>query len=416
MNSGNEAPARIRDAAARLLLGADLDDLTAFVTAVRLAGEAGVAPSTLRALYPPEGNGRGGVRNSAQAAVRRVLTEPASDRRIVQAALERLLSSTIEAARASGRPPGMDEVFAGLAQLVVECASGSLAFSFSEQFLAAVVSTGDEEVRVRNALGLDTYLTTYSVMVERLCDLTGREPVEGVGPSNLALAVILAFDGAVMNLRLTPELGAAPVRHLFVAIWTGLTRRRGDVDDLLEHRVADPSDDPLSEDELDRLSAAIRRLHDRVGWGGVNLRKVGQLSGLRSGRLAQVMPDRDHLAGIAWADVCLDVTRDCPPGTPVAEVALILVEAACSHRALVGSVLRAGLGADGPPGWWTVPGRGEGPLIDALTSAAGGPAPEVAAVVVDAVLLGAAHDAAAPVLEQVVANLLGADLRRSDAQ
>ena len=164
--------------------------------------------------------------------------------------------------------------------------------------------------------------------------------------------------------------------------------------------------DELSALVYDRAPVGLCVLDHQLRYVSINER-LAELSGLPPGRLAEVAPDRDHLAGIAWVDVCHDVSRACPRGTPVDEVARALVDAVCSHRALVGSLLRAGLAPGGPPSWWPVPGRGAGPLIDALTDATGGPPGEAAAVVVDAVLLGAAHDAPRPVLEQVVTGLLG---------
>ena len=407
MNPTSGAADRIREAALRMVHDATLDDLASFVTATRLAAEAGVSPSTLQALFPPEAAGGGRVRTTAQAAMRSAVVGPAFDGRPVATVVEGFLTGLEDAAGSGRSRPSVSELFDGLARLAADYATGPLTVEYNREFLAAAAAGADDVLRLDAAEWHRTVLAEWAAVAERLCQLTGRSLVEGVTPEAVALAFVMAFDGAVLNLRMVRGAEPEGVRRLFEAIWGGLTRRPDDLDDLLAHRVAVLSDQPFGPSELDAVTGAVRRLNDRVGWGGVTLRKVGQLSGLPPGRLAEVAPDRDHLAGIAWVDVCHDVSRACPRGTPVDEVARALVDAVCSHRALVGSLLRAGLAPGGPPSWWPVPGRGAGPLIDALTDATGGPPGEAAAVVVDAVLLGAAHDAPRPVLEQVVTGLLG---------
>ncbi|MFZ4520024.1 MAG: hypothetical protein ACOYOP_16665, partial [Microthrixaceae bacterium] len=231
MSPRADAAVRIREAVARLLVAADLDDLAAFITATRLAREAGVSPSTLQALHPPGTTANGGVRTSAQTAVRSAVRDPSFDGGAVHAAVEALVVEALGAAEEDGDPPGMPEVLAGLADLAVEAAVGELADLYTQDFLMALVARDDDELRTAAASELHSFLAAHTTLARRLCEMTGREPVEGVSYRDLAVSAMLAFDGAVLNVRLDPELGAEAVQRLLLAVWTGLTRRVGDVDD-----------------------------------------------------------------------------------------------------------------------------------------------------------------------------------------
>ena len=352
-----------------LLAGATLDDLTAFITAARLSRVSGVSGGAIYSAFAPGPGVGGATRSGPQAAARHTFIHPSYD----ADAVTQLAMAIVEAAVVQGNDgtTGLDlpAVTDSIADLVLEGVDGSLARNYSQLWLAAAVALNDPEIRQVGREEYRSYFEGYGVMVAELLRLSGREPLEGTSVDQLAAVLVTAVDGAVLQLRFDPDLGRDHTVRLVLGLWAGLTRPVGDPDDLLERRVAGPLSGPVTAEEAPAVEAAVRRLHDRAGWGAVSLRKVAQLSGVPVVRLATRYPDRHHLAPVVWAGLSSAVAgADRAPGTGpagrVVAMVMDLADMACSHRALAASLLRARL-CDGA----VTGGTGADPVVDPLVGA-----------------------------------------------
>lgn len=333
----------LRDAAVEMLASLTLDDVTAFVTVRRLADGAGLSSGAVYSTYVPESGVGGRARSAPQVAARdaflsveamsEAATGPAADR--VRGAI----------ADADADAQSLLDILAVPAVATARASDGDDGWVTTFQLLGAVVAPHDPEVGaiVRSVnLGFDE---SMGALVPALLEHTGRELVDGFDARDFARLSNVAFSGCAQRFRVNPEQDPSLLATMYKALWVALTRPIDARDDTLGHRLAVRGRRPLDADEQEAVRAAVLRVTERAGWPAVTLAKVGQIAKVDDARLAGLYPTRHDLATVVWSEVVDDLERRdsarSPMEPPERLAALVddIVDAACSQRALVASLL-----------------------------------------------------------------------------
>ncbi|UDY34620.1 hypothetical protein [Dermatobacter hominis] len=336
---------RLREASARLLSGATLDDVTAFITVNRLTAASGLSSGAIYSAFASDG-----ARSAPQAAARQLFLSirPQDDPMVIEI-LEQLHGSMDDADDAEQR---FVETLAELAAApVVASARSSEPWDYTHLWLAAAVAINDEEVRdaVRHVYVENT--RTYERAIARALELVGRTPVEGIDIHMLASMLVAGADGAAVRLRFDPDADPDLVRLTYLSTIASMTRRVDEADDLFASRVISsyrPQPQPV---HLDDVRDAVRAVDEREGWAAVTVTRIVTLTGIAESAFVAMYPTRHHLATFIWDDVLGTVERrararqSLDASVQVVELVADLAETACARRSLVASLLTARLHA-----------------------------------------------------------------------
>lgn len=336
----------LHEAAAELLAGVTLDDLTAFVTVGRLAAEAGVSNGAIYSAYQPTHGINGRPRSAPQAAVRDMFLSVGAPVEAlgldVIGAIERL------ARQGSTSSEIIESVAEVLARVHAATGRGENGWMFTHLLLASSTAVNDPETRMVARDLFEVAVRHYAVVVGVILELTERAPAEGVTVEELARMLVDVAVAGSMRLRVDLDAEPGVVAALFTAVFAGATRRRDDHEDDLLGRLS-VLNRSVTADERDRIVAAVARIVDRSGWEEVTLTRVGKLAGVDRSSLVAFAPTRHHLATSVWADVAASIGRRAQnravldPEVRLVELVNDVADAACSRRALVASLLHARL-------------------------------------------------------------------------
>jgi hypothetical protein len=398
---GGGAGARVRRGGARdalvraaqeLVAEATLDDLTAFITVSRLKERTGLSSGAIYSAFSPSAGVGARARSAPQAVARRgVLATP--DHRDDELTL-RVVQTLAELVGAAAEGDGLlvDAIADRVAEAVMAAARGEMAGQYTHTWIAAAVSLHDPEVAAALEEAYGRYRQWYAALIAELLALSGREPADGLDLETLADLLVTVADGTAMRVRFDRGLDERFISTAIVACWAGATRRRGVTDELLGHRIAVPTSHAADAAELEAIEAAVRRVRERAGWPAVTLHKVAQLAGTSDSRLAGLFPTRDHLARLLWEPIVDRLVRrsGARSGAPVEELVHDLADAVCSERTLVASLLRVRLATQDLDDRAADPAERPADLLAEALPADVDARREVAAHVVDGMLLRAA--------------------------
>lgn len=341
------ARGELREEARRLLAEATFDDLTAFVTVRRLTERTGYSSGAVYSAFQPSPGVVGRSRSAPQSAARDALLDfdAATDEQT--AFLDELVASGIEEFGAD--VPALLEWLATMAAAPMVASAravdGDDGWWFTQYLLAAAVQPNDPQVAGKFRDELRNYDHQVEPPLAALLDFTKRELVDGVDLATFATLYNSVLDGCQFRLRLDEEADPSILATMYQALWIGLTRTTDSSDDRRGHRLAVPGWRPLGDDELEAVRAAVLRVTERAGWAAVTLAKVGQLAGVPDARLAGHYTSRHELSGIAWEAVVDGIERrdrarvGLGPADRLGTLVDDIVDAACSQRALVASLL-----------------------------------------------------------------------------
>jgi len=335
---------RLHATAVRLLAEATLDDLAAFATVGRLAGEAGLSSGAIYSAFPTPPTSE---RTAPQAVMRDAfLAFDFTDQEIVSGVAE-LFDSTIASPEDTGRL--LEELADRVADPVVDGVRNPDRWAYTHLWLGAAIAKNDPEVTSM----LQTYYhgieEEYASVVAKILDSTGRAPIGDLGAHGIARVLIAAVDGAAIRLRIDPTVDGTLVSTILLGVFAALTRRIDEEDDLFARRIAVVGDGTPEPALLDAVATAVRRVEAAEGWPAVTLPRIAEMAGIAEVSLVAVYPTRHHLARIAWDDVVDRLGRRAASrsqidlDTQVVQLVTDIAEAACSQRSLVSSMLTARL-------------------------------------------------------------------------
>ncbi len=390
---------RLREATARLLATATLDDLTTFVTVSRLTAESGLSSGAIYSAYSSDGG-----RSAPQAAARDVFLSigPEDDEMVIEI-LEQLHAS-MDAAE------DQDQRFVEtLAQLaadpVIESALSTEPWDYTHVWLAAAVALNDEEVRDLVCRLYTENTRAYERAMARALDLAGRTLVDGIDLHTFASLLVAGADGAALRLRLDPQADPDLVRLSYLSTFASMTRRADESDDLFASRLLAAHRPTPQAVHVDDIRQAVRDVTTREGWAAVTVSRTVAQTGIPEAVFVAMYPTRHHLAVFVWEDVLGTVERRARArrglGTEAQVVELVtdLAESACARRLLVASLLTARLHAAATSDGGALDPSSER-LVALLAELLDGAAEEVRTVAaraaVDALLMGAAASEAEP--------------------
>ncbi len=353
--TGGSASARDRleETARRLLAGATLDDLTAFVTVSRLTEGSGLSSGAVYSTFAP-GPGVGNrTRTAPQAAARAAFRslDPESDE-MVEA-----IHDSLGAALAQGEQEGLEFLLTVAEMLVAPITTsarglhGDDGWTYTHLFLGAATALNDPEVSEFLSRSYEDYDRVYEPGLEVLLRLSGRVLIDGVDIHQLSQMLISVGDACALRCRVAPSTDPSILTRMYIAIWVAMTRRVDARDDQLGLRLAILGQNPLGDEESDAVRSAVLRVTSRAGWPAVTLAKVAQLAGIPDARLAGVYPSRHDLSVLVWDDLVAGVQRrdaarqELTPDVRLASLLEDVCDTACSQRALTASLLIARLGA-----------------------------------------------------------------------
>lgn len=344
---------RLEEAARRLLAGATLDDLSAFVTVNRLTEHSGLSSGAVYSAFSPgpgiDSRTRTAPQEVARAAFRSL--DPQSDE-MVEA-----VHDSLGAAIAQGESEGLEFLLTVAEMLVAPITAaarglnGDDGWSYTHLFLGAATALNDPEVAEFLSRAYEEYDRVYEPGLEVLLRLSGRVLIDGVDIHQLSQMLISVGDACALRSRVAPNTDPSIMTRMYVAIWVAMTRRVDARDDQLGHRLAILGQDPLGDEESEAVRAAVLRVTSRAGWPAVTLAKVAQLAGISDTRLVGVYPSRHDLSVIVWADLIAGVRRrdaarsEMPSDVRLATLLEDICDTACSQRALTASLLIAHLSA-----------------------------------------------------------------------
>lgn len=337
---------RLREAGARLLAGATLDDLTAFVTVGRLAEESGLSNGAIYSAYRPSPGIGGRGRSAPQAVVRDMFTSNGD-------AGHELVGEVLEAVDGfirAGTPESemVQELAAIIGAAVERAGRGEHGVVFTRLWLGAATALNDPEVLDAVVPAVHEVERRFAELAVVLLDLTGRELVDGVSLVQLARMLVDVANAGALRVRLEPGTPAGVVARLLSFTFAATTRRVGEEDDDLDQRLVSGIA-PASTAEVERIGAEVRGLVERQGWQAVTLGRIQERTGIERSVIVATAPTRHHLATFVWSDVVEPIVRRAAartglgPDVQVVELVRDVADAACSRRALVASLLRSRL-------------------------------------------------------------------------
>jgi hypothetical protein len=232
-------PARLRDAARRLIAAATLDDFTSFITVRRLTEDTGLSSGAVYSAFAPDTGVGARSRSAPQAAGRDAFWSLSAENDSVVQAMRELFLQLVDVGEVEGQEL-LEDVAEVLAGPITEAARGTddeRGWSYTHLFLGAASALNDPEVGQFLGRAYDDYAAAYLPGIEALLELTGRELVDGVDHRQFADLLISAADGCALRLRIDPDADPSIVRQMYLSIFVALTRRVDDRDDRLGHRL-----------------------------------------------------------------------------------------------------------------------------------------------------------------------------------